>query len=266
MIRFMMVACALALPAALTAQEPVPRDTTRGQGSEPVFLSADSVAKLRAAAADSSARGQTAESAARARAAAESAARIRAAVTDTAARAATPMVQRDTALAQAPMRADDRLTQELGYTPQPGNVWLASTSTTRGGISRGVIRGPDGRLFARPSPDDGVWMVVARDPNAPRGVVTAPVGGVVREESAGEVAPALSTSVRSAESELSRADIRELQGAMTDAGCTAGRIDGAIGPQTRRAMACVQRKYALPDASVGSLLEALNLRLTSDTM
>ena len=49
----------LAIPATLAAQQPTPRDTTPRRSSEPVFLTADSVAKLRAA-ADSQAKVTTA--------------------------------------------------------------------------------------------------------------------------------------------------------------------------------------------------------------
>ena len=55
MTRFAIILGLLAIPATLAAQDSTGRDTTVRRSSEPVFLSADSVAKLRAA-ADSSAR------------------------------------------------------------------------------------------------------------------------------------------------------------------------------------------------------------------
>lgn len=244
MTRFAMMLGALALPVALAAQEPAPRDTTRPRPSEPVFLTADSVAKLRAAAASDTMSLRRADTV-----------MVRQAMPVTPAAPA--------ALAGQP--ATDTLARELSYTPtETGGVWLRSTTTTRGTLRAGVMRGPDGRVFMRPVADGGVWMVAARDGDAPGEVVSAPVAGVTREESAGDVAPALSTSVRPTLLDMSREDIREFQGAMTDAGCSVGAIDGVAGPRTRRAMECVARKYELQNVDLTSLLEALNLRLTSD--
>ena len=127
-----------------------------------------------------------------------------------------------------------------------------------------MTRGPDGRVFLRPEPDGAVWMVAVGDSAAPEQAEAAPVSGVVREESAGEVAPALSTSVRMSWTDMSRADIRELQGAMADAGCPVGAIDGLVGARTRGALECVKRKYQITNPQLTPVLEALNLRLTSD--
>ena len=279
MTRFAIILGALAIPAVLAAQEPTRRDTTVRRSSEPVFLTADSVAKLRAA-ADSTARVQAA-------ARADTSARLRAAAaqTDTSSvrrvdsslvRATTPAqatpvapVTQPAAVAAQPDTTPvrDSAATELSYTPptaQAGSVWLASTTTRRGTLNRGMTRGPDGRVFLRPAPDGAVWMVAMNDSTAPEQAQSAPVSGVVREESAGEVAPALSTSVRTAWADMSRADIRELQGAMTDAGCPAGSIDGVVGARTRRALECVKRKYEITNPELTPVLEALNLRLTSD--
>ena len=291
MTRFAIILGALAIPAVLAAQEPTRRDTTVRRSSEPVFLTADSVAKLRAA-ADSSNRiraAAVADSITRARVAAQadSSARVRAAavaqpdssavrrVDSSLVRAATPVpatpvapVTQPAAVASQPDTTTERdsVATELSYTPpaQAGSVWLASTTTRRGTLNRGMTRGPDGRIFLRPAPDGAVWMVAMNDSTAPEQAQAAPVSGVVREESAGEVAPALSTSVRTAWADMSRADIRELQGAMTDAGCAVGSIDGVVGPRTRRALECVKRKYEITNTELTPVLEALNLRLTSD--
>lgn len=270
MTRFAIMLGALALPVALAAQEPTPQDTTQRRSSEPVFLSADSVAKLRAA-AERDAAQRAAESAAR-RAKDSIEAHNRALAADSMRRAGgavamdtahTDTLEAHRAVAATP-RTTETMTTELSYTPEPGGVWLRSTSSTTAGLSRGFTRGPDGRVFARPIPDGGVWMVAMRDGDDPQRVVSAPVAGVTREESAGDVAPALSTSVRTSFTEMSRADVREMQGALTDAGCPTGAIDGIVGPRTRRAIACAERKYELSGGDLTALFEALNLRLTSD--
>lgn len=264
MTRIAIMLATLAIPAALGAQEPTRPDTTVRRSSEPVFLSADSVAKLRAAA----------DSTARLRAAAKTDTmmmrRVDTAVvrvpTVTPATPLAPMQQPAAVAAQPDTPVRDSVATELSYTPpaQPNSVWLASTTTRRGTLSRGMTRGPDGRVFVRPNPDGAVWMVAMSDSMAPDQAEAVPVSGVVREESAGEVAPALSTSVRGSMSELTRADVRELQGAMTDAGCSAGAIDGIAGARTRRALECVKRKYEITNDDLTFVLEALNLRLTSD--
>ena len=277
MTRFGIILGALAIPAVLAAQEPTRPDTTVRRSSEPVFLTADSVARLRAA-ADSNARVR-ADSSARVRAAAAArpdssvlrrvdSSLVRTNTPVTPATPVTPVTQPAAVAAQPdtnPVR--DSVATELSYTPpqaQAGSVWLASTTTRRGTLNRGMTRGPDGRIFLRPAPDGAVWMVAMNDSTAPEQAQAAPVSGVVREESAGEVAPALSTSVRTAWADMSRADIIELQGAMADAGCAVGSIDGVVGARTRRALECVKRKYDITNAELTPVLEALNLRLTSD--
>ena len=274
MTRFAIILGLLAIPATLAAQDSTGRDTTVRRSSEPVFLTADSVAKLRAA-ADSSARVRAADSAARVRAAVRPDTSAVRRVDSSLVRANTPVtptqqlapVSQPAAVAAQPDTADrDSVATELSYTPpaQAGSVWLASTTTRRGTLNRGMTRGPDGRVFLRPAPDGAIWMVAVSDSTTPERAQAAPVSGVVREESAGEVAPALSTSVRTAWADMSRADIRELQGAMTDAGCAAGPADGVVGARTRRALECVKRKYEITNAELTPVLEALNLRLTSD--
>ena len=275
MTRFAMILGALAVPALLGAQEPTRRDTTVRRSSEPVFLTADSVAKLRAA-AENSAKLRAADSAARVRTAVQAdtpaVRRVDSSVVRTTPVApATPLapVTQPAAVAAQPdtTPARDSVATELSYTPpqaQAGSVWLASTTTRRGTLNRGMTRGPDGRIFLRPAPDGAVWMVAMNDSTAPEQAQAAPVSGVVREESAGEVAPALSTSVRTAWADMSRADIRELQGAMADAGCAVGSIDGIVGARTRHALECVKRKYDITNPELTPVLEALNLRLTSD--
>ena len=267
MTRFAITICALAIPAALAAQEPTPRDTTVRRSSEPVFLTADSVAKLRAA-ADSSAKARTAAKADTAMRRADTAVvRIEPRTPTTPATPLAPVTQPAAVAAQPDTNpARDSVATELSYTPTPqaGSVWLASTTTRRGTLNRGMTRGPDGRVFLRPAPDGAVWMVAVNDSTVPEQAQAAPVSGVVREESAGEVAPALSTSVRTSWSDMSRADIVELQGAMTDAGCPVGSIDGVVGGRTRRALECVKRKYEITNPELTPVLEALNLRLTSD--
>ncbi len=272
MTRFAIILGALAIPAALAAQEPTPRDTAVRRSSEPVFLSADSVAKLRAA-SDSQARARTTvrvDSMVRVdslvRRGDTAIVRIEPRTPSTPAMPVAPVTQPAIAAQPDTNPARDSVATELSYTPpaQAGSVWLASTTTRRGTLNRGMTRGPDGRIFLRPEPDGAVWMVAISDSAAPEQAQAAPVGGVVREESAGEVAPALSTSVRTSWTDMSRADIRELQGAMTDAGCSAGAADGVVGPRTRRALECVKRKYEITNPELTPVLEALNLRLTSD--
>ena len=274
MTRFAIILGLLAIPATLAAQDSTGRDTTVRRNSEPVFLSADSVAKLRAA-ADSSARVRAADSAARVSAAVRSDTAAVRRVDSSLVRANTPAtptqqlapVSQPAAVAAQPDTGDrDSVATELSYTPpaRAGSVWLASTTTRRGTLNRGMTRGPDGRVFLRPEPDGAIWMVAFNDSTTPDQPQSSPVSGVVREESAGEVAPALSTSVRTSWADMSRADIRELQGAMTDAGCAAGPADGVAGARTRRALECVKRKYEITNPELTPVLEALNLRLTSD--
>lgn len=268
MTRYAIILAMLAIPAAMAAQEPTRRDTTPRRSSEPVFLTADSVAKLRAA-ADSSSRVRAVL-----KVDTMTTRRVDTAIVrvEPVVKPATPLapVQQPAAVAAqrdtTPMR--DSVATELSYTPpaQAGSVWLQSTTTRRGTLTRGMTRGPDGRVFLRPEPDGAVWMVAMRDSAAPDQVAEAPVSGVVREESAGEVAPALSTSVRTSMADLTRADVRELQGAMADAGCPVGPIDGIVGARTRHALECVKRKYEITNTDLTSVLEALNLRLTSDML
>lgn len=61
---------------------------------------------------------------------------------------------------------------------------------------------------------------------------------------------------------LTGAQIRELQAALAREGCDPGGIDGRMGPQTRRAIACARREKGINGNNANELLRALGLGFT----
>ena len=62
---------------------------------------------------------------------------------------------------------------------------------------------------------------------------------------------------------LSTDQIRQLQTALTSAGCDAGTVDGRMGPHTRQAMACARQKNNITGNNPNELFRALNLGFTT---
>ncbi len=58
---------------------------------------------------------------------------------------------------------------------------------------------------------------------------------------------------------LTSAQVRELQQAINDAGCSAGPVDGQLGPQTEQGIQCVRQKKGLTGSSASELYDALGL-------
>ena len=59
--------------------------------------------------------------------------------------------------------------------------------------------------------------------------------------------------------ELSADQVRRLQTALNDTGCSAGEADGVVGPRTRRAMACGLEKNNLGNNDLPGLYRSLDL-------
>lgn len=63
---------------------------------------------------------------------------------------------------------------------------------------------------------------------------------------------------------LTHEQMHQLQQALKDDGCYSGRVDGVIGPATRRAIACSRKKHDLTGNNVNELFRAINLDVTLD--
>jgi len=61
---------------------------------------------------------------------------------------------------------------------------------------------------------------------------------------------------------LTHEQMHQLQQALKDDGCYSGRVDGVIGPATRRAIACSRKKHDLTGNNVNALFRAINLDVT----
>lgn len=61
---------------------------------------------------------------------------------------------------------------------------------------------------------------------------------------------------------LTRAQIRDLQSALAREGCDPGRIDGRLGPRTRRAIACARKAKGIGGNNANELFRALGLSFT----
>jgi peptidoglycan hydrolase-like protein with peptidoglycan-binding domain len=85
---------------------------------------------------------------------------------------------------------------------------------------------------------------------------TADEGRRVRGESRGSVG----ASPRNLG--LTRTQVTMLQQALRDDGCDPGRIDGIVGPRTRRAIACAYQENDLDGRNLNELFRALDLSIT----
>ena len=63
---------------------------------------------------------------------------------------------------------------------------------------------------------------------------------------------------------LTHEQLHQFQQALKDDGCYTGRVDGVLGPATRRAIACSRKKHDLSGNNVNELFRALNLDVTLD--
>lgn len=76
------------------------------------------------------------------------------------------------------------------------------------------------------------------------------------------VASAQSSESARIKAGLTHEQMHQLQQALKDDGCYNGRVDGVIGPATRRAIACSRKKHDLTGNNVNALFRAINLDVT----
>ena len=63
-------------------------------------------------------------------------------------------------------------------------------------------------------------------------------------------------------STLTHEQMHQLQQALKDDGCYSGRVDGVIGPATRRAIACSRKKHDVNGNNINELFRAINFDVT----
>lgn len=80
--------------------------------------------------------------------------------------------------------------------------------------------------------------------------------GVVTQEAAGEVSLAANRG-------LTADQVRQLQDSLRAIGCDPGRADGALGPQTRQALACARRTRGVTSMNLNDILRSLGLDFTA---
>jgi peptidoglycan hydrolase-like protein with peptidoglycan-binding domain len=91
-------------------------------------------------------------------------------------------------------------------------------------------------------------------------------GAQAHEHPASPGQPAARTQARGQSTGLglTRDRVLQLQAALNAAGCDVGQPDGAVGPRTRRALACARQKHGVPASDMGALYAALGLSFTAD--
>lgn len=70
---------------------------------------------------------------------------------------------------------------------------------------------------------------------------------------------ASSATIRTKLAALSNDQVKQLQTALNNDGCSAGAVDGMVGKQTREGVQCSMQKHDISDTDVDSLYRVLNL-------
>jgi peptidoglycan hydrolase-like protein with peptidoglycan-binding domain len=84
--------------------------------------------------------------------------------------------------------------------------------------------------------------------------------GQAAGEAKAAVGNAASTAaIRTKLATLSTDQVKQLQTALNNDGCSTGAADGRVGAQTRQAVQCSMQKHGISDTDVDSLYKVLNL-------